>query len=397
MLESLPLSEHDIDLIRPAIEESARVFFTRNHSKKIRKELKATYLPLRLIAGILAAIFALLLYFHHPMPNPFRLTWEGVIAIPVLLLAISITVSWINSRFRDSRFRIPVYVIESISAIALASHWKALGNWAELGGHSLETRISNHFTDTLLRTPITLPLHISLWISTVVLIIATAGVILEEITAHILQFGNPYGRNAYYSSVLIQGLLVVAYSLGQPQSDDLKVAHQKQHAIMRRLNLLARTAERPWAKYSRSSYGLAGPSLGNCGAEIALAIYEWLIELTFIGKPTEMTERVTTALQHAASGHWSLIKASGEYAMKAKTARAMIMARRLASAATAIAIALVSYVYFRQFIPHIYLQALVITCFGFATAQFFAFMDPNSSVGFDTATKIGQLFRGSDS
>jgi hypothetical protein len=125
----------------------------------------------------------------------------------------------------------------------------------------------------------------------------------------------------------------------------------------------------------------------------SLALDSRRFELTFMSDTSNVAEWACESLEHATSGRWHEIKTVEGYPIKLKATRALVIIRHLLSAGVAVSVALISYVYLRHLTPHFYLQAIVITCFGFATAQVFTLMDPNSSVAFDTATKIGEMFR----
>lgn len=235
-------------------------------------------------------------------------------------------------------------------------------------------------------------LHLVLWVCMVISIGVLAGALLDLCLSRFLKNGYHYSKGTFYSAYLIQIILHIADALNQEPIENPHLAHVYRRQIIRALYDLSRVAQGPWVKYCKTQYGLIGPNIAQCGSALSLTLCEWIVELEFAEDTAHLALCASDVLKLAATGQWNRISPAGEYVVKVRSGRILRIFRRLLSICVAIGIALVSYVYFRQLMPHFYLQAIIISCLGFATAQLFTALDSNSTSAIDNATKIGQLF-----
>jgi hypothetical protein len=220
-----------------------------------------------------------------------------------------------------------------------------------------------------------------------------------------------YGGGAEQSAALVILFLQVSYSLSEWElnlpSDtalDLKAigARIPPSAVRdrtdRNLVRLAWTFSRPWKDAMRSSIltpgrRSAGGRLAHEASRIEYFLQCQRVKIMLGGANfIRLREEMTTALVQSADGNWHLIGRGEEYEIGSIAGRWKTVVRRLIAIAIPIALA-IGISEFARKIPAPYIQAVILTCLGFAAVQLLGLIDPEAPARLDIASKVSGIFR----
>lgn len=393
LLEYVPLPDGRKQKIRDQVEDCARAVLSRSRPAGLLR--KAAGRCPRLIAVI--CLFGLLagagIYFAHPVPAPRRLGSAGFAAAWLVFYVLVILKAVLNNRFRRSGYCTILLFAEMVAAIVMVFNWRNVSDPVHRALAWYVRRAPVRVQHDLLQIPVGLTVHLVTWTLAFACIIAFVRSLVNVALTVLFRGTNFYSPSRYYSAVIINDLLVHTARLCAPPEYAGIALQYTLGKVRGGLGGLARIAAGPWAKRVSSAYPYAGPALRRCGMQMAVAMNDWQLRLAFRGDVDEVAGEMASALEHACLGEWTLIVAAGDYPASARVRRALKAARHLAGAVLAAGIAVASYVYLNHIVPPFYVQALVITFLGFGIAQVFSMLDPDAGGAFDTASKIGQMFK----
>lgn len=404
MLRKLPLDTYQLKIIEPAISDSARTYFLRHWPPGIAK-VPRRHPILTSIPTLIAVYIIVNVVRSLQPPSLLGIDAENFSVVYIVGLGLLLIFGQINGRLRYSAWSFAIKVIETSLLIAATVRYTQIGSsvW-NISLTLRDTLARHHLGPILLRAEVVKAIHVSLWylaaFYTIILIRACWWFMFSTMYATFTDNDLPWSTRypTYYSAVLIQGILDSADIISRATKD--RAYFNKHYSgygrsqLDWRLRNLTHVALGPWARQMRRNYGIAGQDLASHSRVIALTMNVWRIRVAIAsGKLQETLNEMCDALFKAATGDWQLITSRYKPIEHVGAKRALLFMRRLISAVISVGIVLVAYVFFSHKIAAFYLQAIAIACFGFAAAQLFTVIDPNSSTAFDTASRISEIFR----
>jgi hypothetical protein len=206
-----------------------------------------------------------------------------------------------------------------------------------------------------------------------------------------------YPRSAYYSSVLIMGLIGLAKEFDRALANEGvkidSILRERRDWLNRELRRLALIASGPWARYMRSQYGSAGDEIAGYGDAIDFTFRKWQVRAMFIGSDIfDLHKDITNSLVNAIDGKWELLAAEGTSGARQLKSRIYRALKRGVAILVPLGVAFLLWSHVFS-VPSTYSQVLIIMLLGFSSYQLLAVIDPEAPGRLDSSAKLIDIFR----
>lgn len=405
------LDPEDIKRISPTINDAARCHHSTNWRPLFSEAIRGRR---RMKAAIAAAIITFLLFCRYSLPEPhaaninFTEFLFSIVIAEFLWIIGSIVQSLVPYRYRTALLM--VLVSAASLAVAEFQRWSSsvLPIWK--GQVSSFTLVNLQTRHQVAAAPVAEVIDLALWF---VAFIGIVTVVYRFVSfcakagVSRLEFG--YGRPAEQCAELIIAFLQISSFIttlvGRMQgivTDDEDFvwieasklpSNYARERISDDLDELADLVRKSWREAMRSRNGAAGIWISDQARRIEFFVRLHRAKNMLAGNNlVELRDSMACALIQAADGNWHLIGSEmAEYSNAVLSGRRKMMIRR----SIAIVLPIFGAVAATHYLRAPYVQAVVLTCLGFAGVQLLGLIDPDSPARLDIAGRVaGVLKRG---
>ena len=394
------LDAEDINRIWPVIADAAKCYHSVRWWPLYRRAIRKRYRMQTKIAFILLAVI-LALWFILPKPRTQNITELTILSSTSIAIVLLHVRDIFRSRF-PYRYQTVTLMLGAVLALVAVAHFQTW--WSRVPPllkalFSSSSFVSPHVRRQIISAPTAGIIQLTLWVIAVIWIVGIGRRCINwnaKIAASGLSLG--YGRPAEQCAELMIELLKISSFitdvLDRIHKDPIWLvlpSNSERNRINKDLNQLASHVRNSWQEAMRSCNGSAGLWIANHARRIEFFIRLQQSKNMLAGNNlVELRDSMAHALVQAADGDWHLIGAEAEeYSHAALTGRWKMITRR----SIAIALPILGAVAATHFLRPPYVQAVVLTCLGFAGVQLLGLIDPDSPAQLDVAGRVASMFK----